>query len=423
MPAHSCVLSAISPDISSALSSTPAPRAGQRHLLEFHSLRASTLLHLVRLLYSGEMAGETEREKQEAISAAAKLGICGLVEVEVTKGDCNNRNREGVHHYTEVGVQTEAEENEERHERSKDAQTLTEELTAYPAPLDASLEITDMASFQGLGEMDSHFILPQIVPLIYPPVENQTPHPSTASPASIQDCADAGSSVVTLPNTSVPYTSLPHFSGQMTQCAVDPQGQWTSPQGAEKELAADEDWEDERIVQFQGDIPGFISCFLNPDQEESYHRGRAGRKKTAKKASTGEKRAGRPQKRTRGRVRGGSAHMVQEVKLGKKQKMFLHRWGRTAHVTGQGGGAVGRRLDVKSREILKTEKSRQRRGRGKAWEFSQSADKQLYSEGRGGSSQRGRKRSTQQLNQVRRRRRSYLSGINKTSQKRMKPTS
>uniref|UniRef100_A0A096MCK8 BTB domain-containing protein n=2 Tax=Poecilia TaxID=8080 RepID=A0A096MCK8_POEFO len=79
VPAHSCILSAISPHISSALSSSPAPPSGQSRLLEFQALGACTLLHIIRLLYSGEMAGEGENEKQEAIYAAAKLGISGLV--------------------------------------------------------------------------------------------------------------------------------------------------------------------------------------------------------------------------------------------------------------------------------------------------------------------------------------------------------
>ncbi|XP_047441171.1 uncharacterized protein LOC125008133 [Mugil cephalus] len=386
VPAHSCVLSAMSPDISSALSSTSASCAGQRHLLEFHSLGASTLLHLVRLLYSGEMAGETEREKQEAVSAAAKLGIYGLVEVEVTEGRSKNRNKGGVGQCAEVGVQTEAEEREERRESGRDIQTQTEELTAYP---EASLEITDVVSFPSSGLMDSHLIFPHMVPFIYPPAENQTPHPCTAPPASIQESPAAGSavSVVTLPYTSVPYTSLPYFSSQMTQCAAgDPQKQWAGPQGAGK----DADWGDERIVQFQDDIPGFISCFLNPDREEGDNGGRSGRRQRAGRVGAGEKSASRPQARPRAR---GGAQVVQEVRLAKKQSPFLHRWGRAAaRVTGQGGGAVGRRLDVKSRELLKTERSRQRRGRGKAWEPSPSADKQPCSKGRG-----GRKRSTQQL--------------------------
>eukprot|EP00063_Salmo_salar_P080150 XP_014054985.1 PREDICTED: BTB/POZ domain-containing protein 18-like isoform X2 [Salmo salar] len=79
VPAHSCILSALSPQLSCALSTSPAPPSGQSHLLDFQAFGACTLMRLVGLLYSGEMVGEGERQK--VISAATRLGIQGLVEV------------------------------------------------------------------------------------------------------------------------------------------------------------------------------------------------------------------------------------------------------------------------------------------------------------------------------------------------------
>ncbi|KAL0974189.1 hypothetical protein UPYG_G00216910 [Umbra pygmaea] len=81
VPAHSCILAALSPQLSCALSALPSPPSGQQHLLEFRTFRACSLLRLVGLLYSGEMVGEGEMERQEMVTAAARLGIQGLVEV------------------------------------------------------------------------------------------------------------------------------------------------------------------------------------------------------------------------------------------------------------------------------------------------------------------------------------------------------
>ncbi|XP_057706474.1 uncharacterized protein LOC130924133 isoform X3 [Corythoichthys intestinalis] len=115
VPAHSCVISAISPKLSAALSSSPTRQASYNHLVEFGTIGDSSLLHMVRLLYSGEMTGEGEHEKQEALSAAAKMGILGLVEVtpRVWQGTVG----------TEVGVQTDPVEL-----REKDVACLRQEV-------------------------------------------------------------------------------------------------------------------------------------------------------------------------------------------------------------------------------------------------------------------------------------------------------
>ncbi|XP_035809592.2 uncharacterized protein LOC111576483 isoform X2 [Amphiprion ocellaris] len=432
VPVHSSVLSAISPHMSSALSSTPMPPAGQSRLLDFRALGACTLLHIVRLLYSGEMTGEGEKEKQEAISAAAKLGIHGLVEVR--KRDSKNRNWEGVGHYTEVGVQTESlpEGNEGRQaiwrrevrdgstllwketqsNGGNDVWTQTEEQQINTAPSAAhsvaSFETIDMETLQSLGQTDSCLVRPQIVPMsvVYPPNESQ---PFSAPSTSMQESTTAGSTsvaVVASPYTAVP-PSLPYVSSQTALCAADPQTWLTGPQEAGRDAAATEEWEDERFEQFQGNIPGFINYFLNPVKGEGSGRGRAARRRGGKvgrcrSTGTGGSRARGPRAGRGGRGRGGITQKVdlQEVGVGRVQKLFLHRSGTRIPRTGQGGGAVGRKLYLNTREIFKPGTSCKRgRGRGKMWEFSQSRDVLVGGERGGGHSQRGRKKTAQQLKQ------------------------
>lgn len=387
---------------------------------------------MVRLLYSGEMAGEGEKEKQEAISAAAKLGIRGLV--EVTKRDCKGRNEEGEGRHTEVGVQTEPlmpEENEGTRGRwrrevrdgrtflwkdtlsdgVKNTWTQTEELqvnTAPPSHAAASFETIDIAALQTLGQTDSHLLPPQLpyipISVVYPLDERQTHQPSPTP----MDCTAAGHTSVAVlapPYTSVPPSHLP-FSSQATPWAAYPQSWWSGPQGAARDVAEAQEWENERFEQFQGNIPGYISYFLNPHKEEGSCRGRARRRRGAgvggaRRAGTGERRARRPRATTAGRGRGGLTQTVdvQEVGVSKLQKMFLQRRGTRASRPGQGGGAVGRKLYLKTRELLKTAKSCQRRrGRGKVWEFNQSGD---VIEGGESYTQRGRRSTPQQFNQVR----------------------
>lgn len=357
---------------------------------------------MVRLLYCGEMAGEGEKEKQEAISAAAKLGIHGLV--EVTKRDRTSRNEEGERRRLEVGVQTEPEEGrrgrwrrevkdgntclwkEALSDGERDTWTQTEELQVNTGPQPAaSFETIDMAALQSLGETGSHLVPYIPLPLVYQPDEDQ--------PSSTGHLLEP-------PHTFIPPPHLP-YSSHATPCAADPQSWWAGPQAAARNVAAAEEWEDERLEQFQGNIPGYISYFLNPNKEE---RGQArGRRAAqgARRAGTGESRARRPRARTGGRGRGGLTQTVdvQDVGVGKLQKLFLQRSGLRATRTGQGGGAAGRKLFLKTRELLKPAKSR-RRGRGKGWDFSESGDLLPFSVG-GGNTQRGRRSTTQQLNQVR----------------------
>ncbi|XP_029702920.1 uncharacterized protein isoform X3 [Takifugu rubripes] len=319
VPAHSCILSAISPHISSTLSSTPSPPPGQSRILEFQPLGACTLLHVVRLMYCGEMMGEGEKEKQEAISAAARLGIHGLVEVTTENGEHGRS--------VEVGVQTEPllekEQKEGKWVRAvkdgitilwkerlpggvKDTWTQTEQLQVNTTAPELPFETIDVACLQDLRHTDYSVIPPQIplipISLLYPPNETQTPQPSFAPMDSLQESPAAGPfSVVMDPPPS--FSSL--FS-QETASAATPH---TS--GAASQVAAENEWNDSAFEQFQGNISGYISNFLMPEkQQKKTHRGRPrGRRRDprargARTASTGERRPRRPTSSTPGRGRG-----------------------------------------------------------------------------------------------------------------------
>ncbi|XP_007565892.1 uncharacterized protein LOC103147468 isoform X1 [Poecilia formosa] len=410
VPAHSCILSAISPHISSALSSSPAPPSGQSRLLEFQALGACTLLHIIRLLYSGEMAGEGENEKQEAIYAAAKLGISGLVEVTKSRGRFGG----GTEQYAEVGVQTEPQRTEEHEGRlvrwrrevrdgstymwkeaevsggGRDMWTQTEEQlvdSCPPVPAVVPYETIDMSVLQSLGHTDSH----QLVTVIYPPEENQTLQYTAAPPGCLQESTTPGRTSVAIvtPQYAPLPAPLPHYSTQTAPCVADSQSCWADPNP--------EEWEGERLEQFEGNIVGFINHFLNPEKRESPRRGRAGRKpRGAQAAKSGQQRTRRPRGRPRGRGRGTFTQMVdvQEIGVSKLQKLFLHRWRVRTPRAGQGGGAVGRRLHQKTREELEPAKKKPRR-RGNVFEEDQS---QETPQGRGGANtQRERRKTTQQV--------------------------
>lgn len=416
MPAHSCILSAISPQLSTALSSKTLPPAGQRHHLEFGTMSACTLLHMVRLLYSGEMAGEGEEEKQKAISAAAKMGIHGLV--EVTQQDRTRR--------AEVGVQTEpltSEEDEVRHVKWrrgvqdgstvlwKETQpagainfpTLTEELQVNAAPAEAPYETIDMASLQSLQQTNSHLLTHQFpyvpISVICSQDENHLPQTCSDPAACFQESPPEGHIPVPTPSyPSVPF-SLPH-AGPTTQLSADCHAWLSTRQAAGKHLAPGKEFSDKQIETFQDNIPGFINYFLNP-HEETFRGGRARRKRRARRARmsrASERRARAPRVRGGGRWQGRLTQTVavQEVGVSKMQKLHVQRLGRHTCRTGQGGGAVGRKSCLKTRQHLKPTG---RRGRcGKGLDFSPSGE--LHHGGTQGGNTWSRRTTSQHANHV-----------------------
>ncbi|CAG5990703.1 unnamed protein product [Menidia menidia] len=422
VPAHSCVLSAVSPHISSALSAMPAPPAGQSRLLEFQALGACTLLHMVRLLYSGQMMGEGESEKREAISAAAKLGIGGLVEVPKSKSTGGGVR---VGQCVEVGVQTEPERTEEPGPQSgwrrelrdggiflwketpsggeKEVWTQTEEPDLKTAPpVHPPYETVDMEVFRSLQQADCQQFVP--VTVIYPPSESQILPPLPAAAAPLHQSAAAGNASVDFvvpPHTSAP-PSLAQFPNCFPSSDAVPQSCWSGYQAAGREVPAAEEWEDVPLEQFQDNIPGFISYFLNPEDKDACRGRRARRRQRVRggrRSGTGEQRARTPRGGARGRGRGGATELlsVQEVGVGKLQKLFLHRWNTRTPRTGLGAGAVGRTLFLKSRESLKSGgRCPRRRGPAKEWDPGRSGDLTLPGGRGGGGAQWGRKNATQQ---------------------------
>ncbi|XP_035275437.1 uncharacterized protein LOC118228207 [Anguilla anguilla] len=73
VPAHSCVLAALSPALAQVLCSGPAPPPGRSRLLELQAVGAEPLLRLVGFLYSGRLQGEGPAEREELLQAAASL--------------------------------------------------------------------------------------------------------------------------------------------------------------------------------------------------------------------------------------------------------------------------------------------------------------------------------------------------------------
>ncbi|XP_019739450.1 uncharacterized protein LOC109524211 [Hippocampus comes] len=355
VPAHSCVLSAISPQLSTALSSSPVPPAGREHLLKFGTVGARALLHVVRLLYSGEMAGEGESEKHEAVSAAAKLGILGLVEVTRKQG----QGRTGK----EVGVQTDPVElsekeficwrgevragsaiiwNETLSSGKKDAMAETEAMQASSTSSCKSVpayETIDMAQLKSLGQADNHAVLPNVpAPLIY--LLDEARNLQTSLEAEHSD------------------------TPRVVDSQSNPQADARALEGKRAELE-----------RFHDDIPGFINHFFNPNSEEALHTGRTKKKPPgrAKRRGGGERPARTPQARRGGRRRGGWTQTVdvQEVGVSGQHKSLLQRCGMaTSMRTGQGGGTAGRKLHLKTRHALGLLCSPQRRRRRpRVWDF------------------------------------------------------
>lgn len=320
-------------------------------------------------MYSGEMVGEGEKEKQEAVAAATKLGIHGLVEVATKNGETSQ--------WEEVGVQTEPLLEKEKREGMwvrevrdgstimwkerlsgdiKDMWTQTEQLQENTLAPESTFETIDVTCLHNLRQTDSSDVPPQIpfipISLLSPPSENQIPPSSFAPMGSLQEPTVAGPSSVVL---DLP-PSFPSLFSRETASIVHPQSRRTSTQ-----VAAGNEWDDSSFQQFKGNISAYISDFLNPEKKEKQsRRGRPrGRRqksgeKGARRARTGERIPQRPPARAAGSGRGGFTETVdvQEVGLSTVQKLFLQRWSMRSSRTGQGGGAAGRKLYMKTRETL-----------------------------------------------------------------------
>lgn len=111
VPAHGCVLSALSPVFSGALANTPSVLVGHSRLVRLQAVPARALLKLVGFLYSGEMEGEGLGELQDVIDAAHRLGFSHLM--DGLRRQMNGQQDKAVR-WTEVGLQTEDDEKEKK---------------------------------------------------------------------------------------------------------------------------------------------------------------------------------------------------------------------------------------------------------------------------------------------------------------------
>ncbi|GAA6096421.1 uncharacterized protein LOC113642371 isoform X2 [Tachysurus ichikawai] len=104
IPAHSCVLSALSPVFYRAFANVPLLPVGQSRLVELEAIRAHALIKLVGFMYSGEMEGESLDEQQEVIDIACRLGFGNIMEGNEKQV---NRHQNKTASWRELGLQTE----------------------------------------------------------------------------------------------------------------------------------------------------------------------------------------------------------------------------------------------------------------------------------------------------------------------------
>lgn len=123
IPAHSCVLSALSPVFCRAFANVPSIPVGQSRLIQLEAVGAHALMKLVSFMYSGEMEGENLDEQQEVIEIAYRLGFSNFIKAERKQV---KRHQNKTADWRDIGLQT-----EEMGERKKDASVyiLSEKLS------------------------------------------------------------------------------------------------------------------------------------------------------------------------------------------------------------------------------------------------------------------------------------------------------
>ncbi|KAL6486888.1 hypothetical protein MHYP_G00035140 [Metynnis hypsauchen] len=112
VPAHSCVLSALSPIFSRAFTNSSSLPAGHSRLVNLQAVHPRALLKLVGFLYSGEMEGEGPGEQEEVIAIAHRLGFSHLI--DGLKKLMNGQQDKAVR-CREIGLQTEDTEREKKY--------------------------------------------------------------------------------------------------------------------------------------------------------------------------------------------------------------------------------------------------------------------------------------------------------------------
>ncbi|KAK7141139.1 hypothetical protein R3I93_015329 [Phoxinus phoxinus] len=350
VPVHSCVLSAFSPKLCGTLSAMPSPQNGQRRLIEVQAVEACTLLSLVSLLYSGQF----KEDKEEVLLAACKLGI-------------DIPQREAKRLATEQNTQTESlKEVAERECQTESVPTLPSEYQNPKETIETVIGPSSWRSDQGLctytdgsditlatlknGQSNQENIPSFHVMDVVP----ETPmYPTVSGPAGLPQvyvCPPAAS--YQQPPTPLPTHPHPSHSTYAEQLANQDRVTLGSMlEGEECVLEA--------FAQFENNIPGFINYFIDTNipqgvgQREQSQRGTRGNIKTE----------GRPRRGRRAGLNEGFALKGEVLKICKKEQT-MNRFGRVAREAwvGQGGGRVGRRLDL--RQMFKNQERRRRQGRG-----------------------------------------------------------
>ncbi|XP_064859376.1 uncharacterized protein LOC115118946 [Oncorhynchus nerka] len=217
VPAHSCILAALSPYLSNALSnqSSPLP-AGQRWPLKLQAVKAQTLLKLVDLLYSGELEGEGSMEQEEVMAAACKLGIGRLVEGWKDRGREGEGEEERRCSLRDVGVQTEGGETQvgalvETGTQTVDCNGGTWRTFLSPLPDALPTPLLLVQSSSEGQQHTTHTALPSLSPQIMTP----TSHPSS-TPPSVKAPVNSG----TAPFRTHPRTSEPEVTNLSSSSVV-----------------------------------------------------------------------------------------------------------------------------------------------------------------------------------------------------------
>ncbi|KAL7886194.1 hypothetical protein AOLI_G00064890 [Acnodon oligacanthus] len=395
VPVHSCVLSAFSPWLCGALSSMPAPVAGQRRLIELQRVNACTLLSLVSLLYSGQIDGN----RQDVLSAAELLGIDLPQEhSEETHGGRKRRREEQQEQNNPQGALGQKDESLEKSGRAKekirDSGTQTEheretQMDRTCSDHQQNFYVIDHAECSSVSqEQGPHTSATATVILQgarMPPDETSSscdvlplaPETGVYHIVSEPECVSQVCLYPPEPSYHLPSIPVAHHppASNNTYLEIGPMQSgegWVSEGGHDVV---------EGFEQFEGNIPGFISFFLDPAHSQSTGRGEKGRPRWGREFR-GERPARKPRVRSggegtgRGRGRGRGR--------GGRRQSHSERWGWAPRLAwrGQGGGRVGRKLDTRPTWKQPVRLTRRRRGRGALLEVG---------EGRGRGRQRGRR--------------------------------
>lgn len=328
----------------------PSPQNGQRRLIEVQAVEACTLLSLVSLLYSGQF----KEDKEKVLLAACKLGI-------------NIPQCEAKRLATEQNTQTEwMKEVVERECQTEFAPTLPSEYQNPKETIETVIGPSSWRSDQGLctftdgsditlatlkngqgnPENMPSFQVMDVVP--------ETPmYPTVSGPACLPQvyvCPPAAS--YQQPPTPLPTHPHPSHSTYVEQLANQDRITLGSVlEGEECVLEA--------FAQFENNIPGFINYFIDNNISQG-----VGQRDQSQRGTRGDiKTEGRARRGRRAGLSEGFALKGEVLNICKREQN-MNRFGRVPRSAwmGQGGGRVGRRLDL--RQMFKNQERRRRQGRG-----------------------------------------------------------